>query len=103
MAFLHGILHSVGRRCQGLIVALDMGDDEVCCVFMMPNYLACCSEYELSVKVRADMLSVVCSSHTDMIFQVWVMKEYGVESSWTQLARFKAKGWLAMPIPLRFS
>ncbi|GKV42499.1 hypothetical protein SLEP1_g49895 [Rubroshorea leprosula] len=101
MAFLNGILHFVAYRFQNLILGFDVGG-EVCREIMLPDRLAHCHLSDLSVKVCADSLSVLFSSDTNRVFQIWVMKEYGVEGSWTQLSNITMLPWSPLPRVLCF-
>ncbi|KAK2965359.1 hypothetical protein RJ640_013822 [Escallonia rubra] len=90
-AFVNGAVHWIGYDpcvangdCS-LIVSFDVGD-EVFKGVRLPDCLVKCG-YDLAVSKYEELLSVM-----QMVYRskrarccVWVMKEYGVEDSWTKL------------------
>ncbi|GKV36626.1 hypothetical protein SLEP1_g44734 [Rubroshorea leprosula] len=102
MAFLNGVLHFVAlRQCSGgrppmyLILGFDL-EGEVFQEIMLPdsrvrNYTG------PKVQVCGESLAVFRLNSTndgmDSILEIWVMKEYAVEGSWTKLSNISLGGW----------
>ncbi|XP_059452369.1 F-box/kelch-repeat protein At3g06240-like [Corylus avellana] len=90
--FLNGALHwpAYTPAHQGtfhnLIVSFDM-EDETFCEVAMPKSLQGVEDLTVAVAVVDGLLALVPCNKYGMakIHSVWVMKEYGVEESWTKL------------------
>ncbi|GLT65911.1 hypothetical protein SLA2020_383110 [Shorea laevis] len=97
MAFLNGVLHFValrhssgGRPPMYLILGFDL-EGEVFQEIMLPDSGVHIHNYiRPKVQVCGESLAVVRLNPTnngmDSILEIWVMKEYAVEGSWTKLS-----------------
>ncbi|GKV36622.1 hypothetical protein SLEP1_g44730 [Rubroshorea leprosula] len=95
MAFLNGVLHFVAlrRRSRGrppmyLILGFDL-QGEVFHEIMLPDGIVHNYRHP-TVHVCGESLAVVrfnrANNGMDSILEIWVMKEYAVEGSWTKLS-----------------
>jgi|UniRef100_A0A2N9I026 F-box interacting protein len=85
------------KRHGGFILVFDLGD-EVFCEILLPEVPNFCTD---SVFVYGN--SVAFSQRTSLSLNIWVMKEYGVASSWTKVCTVSnqvlGKG---IPFPIGF-
>ncbi|GKU99611.1 hypothetical protein SLEP1_g12431 [Rubroshorea leprosula] len=82
MTFLNGNLHFAAFRSgRDLILGFDMGE-EVFREIMLPDRM---SLRNFGVWACQDLLSVMLLGANDDL-HIWVMKEYGIVQSWTQLS-----------------
>ncbi|KAM7497707.1 hypothetical protein LguiA_022121 [Lonicera macranthoides] len=89
-AFLNGVVHWFGtirnkgkRKTSQLIVSFDMKNEQLGSM-MLP---ACAEHYwdwEMRVAVYGDLLSLIHKPKDEVSCYIWVMKEYGVEKSWSK-------------------
>lgn len=97
--FVKGILHSPTtfrdsekRRFSNMISAFDVSTEE----FYVMNYPETLAniEYEMSLIQYEESIAVVRRSYrnsNDRQCELWVMKEYGVNSSWAKVLVFDAR------------
>lgn len=105
--FLHGTVHwvaydpSVTGGFHNLIVAFKM-DDEVFRDFALPPNIADQRPTCLSISLFKDSLAVLCGGESvNGACSVWVMKDYGVFESWTNLYNITLPGVLSRTLGFR--
>ncbi|GLT65908.1 hypothetical protein SLA2020_383080 [Shorea laevis] len=102
MAFLSGVLHFValrrgsgGRPPMYLILGFDL-QGEVFHEIVLPDDTVH-NHGEYTVHVCRESLAVVRfnpgNNEMDSTLEIWVMKEYAVEGSWTKLSNISLQGW----------
>jgi F-box interacting protein len=99
-AFVNGALHwsAICRRNDAFnyfVLTFDVGS-EVFREIMLPKSLKCDPSLALRISVSGDGKSIAIftdwrKSHSDYFLDIWVMKEYCVEKSWTKLMILSAQ------------
>uniref|UniRef100_A0A2P2IL21 F-box associated beta-propeller type 1 domain-containing protein n=1 Tax=Rhizophora mucronata TaxID=61149 RepID=A0A2P2IL21_RHIMU len=96
VAFVNGFIHYVGfqriksvdpgaERFNNSILAFDV-KNEIFYQVLLPKALAGAHSFGLSIwKYKETSIAIVDDNSLGSELRVWVMKEYGLESSWTKL------------------
>nr|XP_011460750.1 PREDICTED: F-box protein CPR30-like isoform X2 [Fragaria vesca subsp. vesca] len=110
-AFVNGALHWLALRWMGdhfvyFVVAFDVGSESYREV-MLPKRFKTEKSVELRLCASGDMKSIAlfvrCKSESDCFLDIWVMKEYCIEKSWTKLMILTPQGpKRSLPEPLCF-
>nr|XP_004294844.2 PREDICTED: F-box protein CPR30-like isoform X2 [Fragaria vesca subsp. vesca] len=112
--FVNGAVHWLAVHLEGddvnyFVLAFDVGSESFREV-MLPKTFKMDSAVELRLSVSGDKKSiglfVRCKSETDCFLDIWVMREYCVEKSWTKLMILTPQGperSLSKPICFRRS
>lgn len=88
MTFLNGNFHLAAQSNLDRLFLFNMYDG-ACGEMMLPSGSNRYNSFASNVNVCAGLLSVFLSVYDgSRFFEIWVMKEYGVEESWTQTAKF---------------
>ncbi|KAF5950312.1 hypothetical protein HYC85_012305 [Camellia sinensis] len=105
-AFVNGAVHwvtydpSVVGGFRNLIVSFDMVS-EAFSKMMLPSALAGRRSKCLSIKLFGESLAVFCGAEMGRSCCIWVMKEYGVGESWTELFSINLPGILNKTLGFR--
>ncbi|KAF7843501.1 F-box protein CPR1-like [Senna tora] len=84
--YLNGIYHWIIDDVDKFIVCFDFGSEAFDMIQMAPVMGHC----ETKVTVIGEQLACVTTLATHCRFELWVMEEYGVESSWTMKFNFES-------------
>ncbi|OMO85701.1 hypothetical protein CCACVL1_10045, partial [Corchorus capsularis] len=89
--FLHGALHwfatisKTGSKSTYGIFAFDIVKENFYELVLMPDHLEEIKYDTLTLGVSGDSLCLFCGRGYEDFLEAWVLKEYGIKSSWTKL------------------
>lgn len=90
LPFVHGAFHWIGMLSRFCVVSFNISDEMygeislpaiVCCLTLSKSEVEV--EVDVGVSLLGEMLSVYCKDEN--FFILWVMKDYDVKDSWTNL------------------
>ncbi|OMO85700.1 hypothetical protein CCACVL1_10044 [Corchorus capsularis] len=89
--FLHGALHwlaaitKTGSKTTYAIVAFDMVNENFYELVPLPDQIEESKYDTLGLGISGDNLCLFCGCGWEDVMEAWLLKEYGIKSSWTRL------------------
>ncbi|KAL5843324.1 hypothetical protein ACOSQ4_009282 [Xanthoceras sorbifolium] len=76
------------RKSTDLIISFDLKSEKFCKVSVPDKTTTKVGKWDTVLNVLGGCLCLSCNHHRKKVFDIWVMKEYGVKDSWTKLFSF---------------
>ncbi|XP_055827273.1 uncharacterized protein LOC129895570 [Solanum dulcamara] len=91
LAFVHEAFHWLDSSLNNYVVSFSISNEVYRKILLEQIYSSGCIE---GISVLGEMLCVNSRylPHTEDIFKIWVMKDYGVKESWTELFNIQGTG-----------